>query len=850
MQGEAALAQFHAALKLYAERPLLIVANLSADTSTLVPHWGRLTLPPELDLQNDTAIHYHLRDLFTGERYVRSGETLVQEGLVVGLSPGRLHVLQVEDVRVEDVVLERSLVAQDDLAPLLDTCSRRVGVVGDVHGEPEALREVLRALRFIDASGAWCARDGSLVLTGDIGHGPGLAETFDFLGALAAQAHARGGRVVWTLGNHDLFSDPDGGQGGGDSVGYRLWPQVREAALRPERTPGLLVCAVHCEHGKLFVHGGVLPHVVDLARAECGAGDAQTVADYINALFREALAERERLAAGAIDHPIFRVGTSHAAIPRMPGEAGYEPAGVFTPDLRELDHYRFHAGLLPQVVGHTASRRGRIRYAPGSWFSRDYIAVDVGRQHGRGNAGLLLTDFGWLAVTPGAAARLVEVSPLFARVVGEAVSDATSRPGRDVRISGMLGSYFRVDRHASPVHEALRADLTPAQLLTLEDFVGIVRAEARCLVVTDLTESLWAFLGAEHDEDSLDRLCRYLQSGGAIVFASDLGFEWFHMRLLRPLIEALGNDLALLPRVPLILSGGENIFVFRAGGYMLHSACADDAWMTRSHSSCACSRPGEWKVCPSCNTGTRSTLPIPHHPAPYTRDSRTGWARSSTSVTDCSTPKRPSPGCTDPICGSRTCWRRSPPRFPQRCIASPDVTRAPDPRRSGPSRRRSSPRASESAYRSVVAASSMPVSRTGPGPGSGATTSPCFAPKRAATKRCCPRRSTRSPSSGPSLLGATGSPATGSATAKDLASSAAMPRRWGKHQEACVDARCACSCRARSRSVHAWSRQLIVPWHPRGPPRYAACHAFSCPSPRRYRHHRPRDAASAARTRP
>jgi hypothetical protein len=571
MQGEAALAQFHAALKLYAERPLLIVANLSADTSTLVAHWGRLTLPPELDLQNDPAIHYHLRDLFTGERYVRSGEVLVQEGLVVGLPPGRIHVLQVEDVRVEDVVLEQSLVGQDDLAPLLDACSRRVGVVGDVHGELEALREILRALRFVDASGAWCARDGSLVLTGDLGHGPGLAETFDFLRALAAQAHARGGRVVWTLGNHDLFSDRDGGQGGDDSVGYCLWPQVREAVLRPERNPGLLVCAVHCEHGKLFVHGGVLPHVVDLAHAECGSRDAQTVAEYINALFRQALAESERLAVDDIDHPIFRVGTSHAAIRRMPGEAGYEPAGVFTPDLRELDHYRFHTRLLPQVVGHTASRRGRIRYAPGSWFSRDYIAVDVGRQHGRGNAGLLLTDFGWLAVTPGGAARLVEVTPLFARVVREAVPDAASRTVRDVRISEILGGYFRVDRQAFPVDEALRADLTPAQLLALEQFVGIVREEARCLVVTDLTESLSAFFGAEHAEDSLDRLCRYLQAGGAIAFSSELGFEWFYMRLLRPLIEALGNELTPLRRVPLILSGAEHIFVFRDGGYMLHS---------------------------------------------------------------------------------------------------------------------------------------------------------------------------------------------------------------------------------------------------------------------------------------
>jgi hypothetical protein len=31
-----------------------------------------------------------------------------------------------------------------------------------------------------------------------------------------------------------------------------------------------------------------------------------------------------------------------------------------------VDHYRYHADLLPQVIGHTASLRGEIRYSP--WF--------------------------------------------------------------------------------------------------------------------------------------------------------------------------------------------------------------------------------------------------------------------------------------------------------------------------------------------------------------------------------------------------------------------------------------------------------------------------------------------------
>ena len=149
----------------------------------------------------------------------------------------------------------------------------------------------------------------------------------------------------------------------------------------------------------------------------------------MNEVFRRALVERERIRARDLAHEIFRIGTSHTRERRLPGEIGYEPAGIFTPDLREVDHYRYHDKLLPQVIGHTASKNGEIRYSPGSWLQRDYIAIDVGRQHGTGNGGLLLTDFGWVAVAPGRPARLVEVGPLFVRLAHEAA--AAERPPED-----------------------------------------------------------------------------------------------------------------------------------------------------------------------------------------------------------------------------------------------------------------------------------------------------------------------------------------------------------------------------------------------------------------------------------
>jgi hypothetical protein len=430
MEGGSPLPQFRAGLRVYGGRALLVVANVAEHASTLVKHWGRLRLPEELDVQADPAIHYHLRDLFTGETYVRPGDDLADRGFAVGLAPHELHVLEVEDISVEDMAAERILAAHRDVSEFLGACTKRVGVVGEVHGELQALKDIVRALGFINAFDHWSARDGTLVFTGDIGHGRHLQEVFDFLHRLAAQAHRVGGRIVWTLGNHDLYLDREGGQGGEESLGYRLWPSISESALHPERHPGLTVQAAYFEHDKLFVHGGILPNIVELSMRERGTGDAESVASYINDVLRHTLVDLERISARDLPHEIFHIGTSHTRERRMPGEIGYEPAGVFTPDLREVDHYRYHADLLPQVVGHTASRQGEIRYSPGSWLRREYIAIDVGRQHGTGNGGLLLTDFGWVAVTPNGPARFVEVSPLFVELARQAERGSTFPAGR------------------------------------------------------------------------------------------------------------------------------------------------------------------------------------------------------------------------------------------------------------------------------------------------------------------------------------------------------------------------------------------------------------------------------------
>jgi hypothetical protein len=570
------LAQFRAALTVYQDRPLVLIANVSDDAPRLVKHWGRLYFPPEVDVQDDPSIHYHLRDLFTGEVYVRSGEDLARQGFVFGLAPYELHVLQVEDVVVQDVAVETALAAHRDVSEFLKDFTKRIGVVGDVHGELQALKEVLRALGFIDSCDYWSAREGTLVFTGDVGHGRHLQEVFDFIHRLASQAHRLGGRIVWTLGNHDLYLDREGGQGGEDSLGYRLWPKIREAALHPERHPGLVVQAACFAHDKLFVHAGLLPNIVDVAMREQGARGAEEIASYVNQVFRHALVERERIRARDLPHEIFRIGTSHAKERRLPGEIGYEPAGIFTPDLREVDHYRYHDTLLPQVIGHTASKNGEIRYSPGSWLQRDYIAIDVGRQHGTGNGGLLLTDFGWVAVTPGRPARLVEVGPLFVRLAHEAAAgERSSEDEGQADVRRMLTTYFQAakskKRSIEEIQQALFVDLSPEQVAALERLLGTIRQTGRCVVVTDLDEMLTAFSGGDLEHSTIEVLADYLAAGGTLVFNTAAPFDWFYYRLLRPLIIELGPRSRLLASVLLVLSGGNEIYVFEDGAYRLVS---------------------------------------------------------------------------------------------------------------------------------------------------------------------------------------------------------------------------------------------------------------------------------------
>jgi len=194
----------------------------------------------------------------------------------------------------------------------------------------------------------------------------------------------------------------------------------------------------------------------------------------------------------------------------------------------------------------------------------------VGRQHGRGNGGLLLTDFGWVAVTPGGPARFVEVAPLFVELARQA-ENAAAHPRHDgAGVQQILGAYLELargkPRGLDDLKKALFTDLSPAQVVTIERFVDTVRQSGHCLVVTDLDEMLTAFSGHDSVENTIDVLADYLRAGGGLVFRAKTTFDWFYVRLLRPLIVELGPRSPVLSNIVLMLSEGA-VFACEDGAF-------------------------------------------------------------------------------------------------------------------------------------------------------------------------------------------------------------------------------------------------------------------------------------------
>lgn len=79
-------------------------------------------------------------------------------------------------------------------------------VMGDIHGELDTLRAVLRNAGVVDARGAWSAGRAHLVVVGDmVDRGDDATAVLWYLYGLEPQARAAGGHLDIILGNHEIM---------------------------------------------------------------------------------------------------------------------------------------------------------------------------------------------------------------------------------------------------------------------------------------------------------------------------------------------------------------------------------------------------------------------------------------------------------------------------------------------------------------------------------------------------------------------------------------------------------------------------------------------------------------------
>jgi hypothetical protein len=165
------------------------------------------------------------------------------------------------------------------LSPKLERpAPRRVVAVGDLHGDLDHARRVLRLAGAIDAHDRWVGGDLVVVQTGDeIDRGDDDRAILDLVEDLKKQAAAAGGELVALLGNHEIMnasldfryvtaggfaafsapaSDTPAVEGATPQAGGRtaaFAPGGRYAAVLSRRPVAVKV------GDSVFVHGGILP---------------------------------------------------------------------------------------------------------------------------------------------------------------------------------------------------------------------------------------------------------------------------------------------------------------------------------------------------------------------------------------------------------------------------------------------------------------------------------------------------------------------------------------------------------------------------------------------------------------
>ncbi|MBI4291037.1 MAG: metallophosphoesterase [Betaproteobacteria bacterium] len=242
--------------------------------------------------------------------------------------------------------------------------------VGDVHGELEALREILRHAGLLGNQDQWIGGNTILVQTGDvIDRGPKSKEAYALLASLQSEAPRTGGKVIRLLGNHELALL----QGEFCYADFQGADDFRRILARDVLAGG--VQAAFAGQGYLFTHAGLRTEIRERLLAnearKAGVGEPEVLADRINRILMDAVTSGNYL------DPIFHVGHSRGG----PHPVG----GIFWEDASEIKSSAQSGGIL-QVFGHTVQKQIQISRCA------SLVAIDIGMHHYGGRAYLKLRE--------------------------------------------------------------------------------------------------------------------------------------------------------------------------------------------------------------------------------------------------------------------------------------------------------------------------------------------------------------------------------------------------------------------------------------------------------------------------
>ena len=143
----------------------------------------------------------------------------------------------------------------------------RLIIIGDLHGDYNALLRILLKSKVINNELNWTGKNTTLVQSGDIvDRGEFVFDIYSLLWKLQQQAKLVGGEVIILLGNHELMNFNSNFEYvspeliekvGGIQAYQQIWSSNHLFGKKVRLHPALII-----RHHTLIVHGGLLHHFV------------------------------------------------------------------------------------------------------------------------------------------------------------------------------------------------------------------------------------------------------------------------------------------------------------------------------------------------------------------------------------------------------------------------------------------------------------------------------------------------------------------------------------------------------------------------------------------------------------